>query len=533
MDNHRMQAPMQAPALAQAQTPAQVPFRTVRLAHATDLAGFRTAARALVQAGVAPLAVHWVVASTAAVGASPTAGAMADRFDTPAEGALEEGRPGGLDGLVARRGAPAVPRSFVDECERLVLHADPARFALMYRLLWRHAHEPGLRHDALDPDRQRARRMVHAVARDLHKMRAFVRFRQVQDEAGTLHVAWFEPDHHIVQTNAGFFARRFAGMRWAILTPQLSLRWDGSVLDIGPGAQRSDAPPPDAGEALWLTYYRHIFNPARLKLSMMRKEMPRRYWPNLPEAQLIGELAQSALQRSAAMVAAEPSTPRRRIVPLVLAQDPARAGDLDPDAVRSAPDLAHLYAQTRSCRACPIGAHATQAVPGEGALNPQRMLVGEQPGDHEDLQGRAFVGPAGQLLDQALQQLGWPRGALYLTNAVKHFKYVPRGRWRIHQRPAVGEVQACSLFLEREIALVAPQTLLALGATAARALLGHAVVMEDVRGQWHTGVQGLPVLVAWHPSALLRAPDGQRAGLFQRWLRDLAAPLPQGFAAGH
>ena len=528
MDDHRMQAPMQAPALAQAQTPAPVPFRTVRLAHATDLAGFRTAARALVQAGVAPLAVHWVVASTAAVGASPTAGAMADLFDTPAEGALEEGRPGGLDGLVALRAAPAVPRSFVDECERLVLHADPARFALMYRLLWRHAHEPGLRHDALDPDRQRARQMVHAVARDLHKMRAFVRFRQVQDEAGTLHVAWFEPDHHIVQTNAGFFARRFAGMRWAILTPQLSLRWDGSALDIGPGAQRSDAPPPDAGEALWLTYYRHIFNPARLKLTAMRKEMPRRYWPNLPEAQLIGELAQSALQRSAAMVAAEPSTPRRRIVPLVAAPAHTSAGAFDQDTVRTAPDLQHLYAQARICRACPIGAHATQAVPGEGALNPQRMLVGEQPGDHEDLQGRAFVGPAGQLLDTALQQLGWPRRALYLTNAVKHFKYVPRGRRRIHQRPAVGEVQACSMFLAREIALVAPQSLLALGATAARALLGHAVVMEDVRGQWHAGLHGLPVLVAWHPSALLRAPQEQRAGLFARWLRDLASALPDG-----
>ena len=509
-------------------------LRTVRLAHATDLAGFRSAARTLVQAGVAPQQVHWVVAAQPGVGGTGgtgKGGAMADLFDTQADQPLVDGQPDGLEGLAVLHAAPAVPRSFVADCERLVLHANPARFALMYRLLWRHAHEPGLRHDELDPDRQLARHMVHAVARDMHKMRAFVRFRQVQDEAGTLHVAWFEPDHHIVQVNSGFFARRFAGMRWAILTPQLSLRWDGTALDVGPGAERSDAPPPDAGEALWLTYYRHIFNPARLKLSMMRKEMPRRYWHNLPEAQLIGELAQSALQRSAHMVAAEPSTPRRRTVPLVVEHAHANTDAFDQGAVRTAPDLQHLYAQAQVCRACPIGAHATQAVPGEGPLNPERMLVGEQPGDHEDLQGRAFVGPAGQLLDTALQQLGWPRDALFLTNAVKHFKYVPNGRRRIHQRPAVGEVQACSVFLDREIALVAPHSLLALGATAARALLGHAVKMEEVRGQWHSGVHGLPVLVAWHPSALLRAPQAQQKGLFDSWLRDLAMPLPQGLAA--
>lgn len=500
------------------------PMRTVRLAHPTDLAGFRVAARALAQAGVEPADVHWAVA------ASPAAGGGADLFDTHTDAAPVEGQPDGLAGLTALRPPPAAPRSFVADCERLVLHADPARFALMYRLLWRHAREPGLRHDALDPDQQLARHMVHAVARDMHKMRAFVRFREVHDEAGTLHVAWFEPDHHIVQANAGFFARRFAGMRWAILTPECSLRWDGKALDVGPGAQRSDAPPPDAGEALWLTYYRHIFNPARLKLDMMRKEMPRRYWHNLPEAQLIGEMAQSALQRSTDMVAAQPSTPRRRIVPLVVEHADARGDTFDQHAVRTAPDLAQVYAHSQICRACPIGAHATQAVPGEGVLNPARMLVGEQPGDNEDLQGRLFVGPAGQLLGTALKRLGWQRDALYLTNAVKHFKYVPSGKRRIHQRPSVGEMHACGMFLTREIELVAPQTLLALGATATHALLGHAVKMEDVRGRWHVGVHGLPVLVAWHPSALLRAQPDKRPELFAAWLRDLAIALPDRLA---
>jgi DNA polymerase len=206
-----------------------------------------------------------------------------------------------------------VPPDFVRLCETLVLHRDPARFALMYRLLWRMTEQPDLRHDPLDADRLQAHRMARAVARDMHKMHAFVRFRPVVDGTGqTLHIAWFEPDHFITEATAGFFVRRFTQMHWAILTPEASVRWDGAQLHTGPGAQRSDAPPPDAGEALWLTYYRSIFNPARLKLAMMKKEMPTRYWHNLPEAALISELAHGAHERSARMVEAPATAPRRR-----------------------------------------------------------------------------------------------------------------------------------------------------------------------------------------------------------------------------
>ena len=552
MDYHRAPAPALTPAQAQA------PFRTVRLAHATDLAGFRTAARALVQAGVAPLAVHWVVAAAPEVGASHAAGAMADLFDTPAEGCLEEGRPAGLDGLVALRAAPAVPRSFVDDCERLVLHADPARFALMYRLLWRHAHEPGLRHDALDPDRQRARQMVHAVARDLHKMRAFVRFRQVQDEAGTLHVAWFEPDHHIVQTNAGFFARRFAGMRWAILTPQRSVRWSPRAerLQFGPGAERAQAPAADAGEALWLTYYRHIFNPARLNLALMRQHMPRKYWANLPEAAAIGELAATAARRTTDMLAQPaveaasgsadmllnqellalaPQAPEanlavnqgaRRVcgpLPAVGAIAPASAPASASASAQAATTLAALHGAVQTCAACPLGACATQAVNGSGPVGARLMLVGEQPGDHEDLAGQPFVGPAGQLLDRALARAALDRGQFFLTNAVRHFKHELRGKRRIHKTPGQREAAACLPWLLREIELVQPAALLALGATAARALLGPGITLAEARGRWWPGPGGRPVLVTWHPAALLRLPEPERARVWALWLDDLRA----------
>jgi DNA polymerase len=153
------------------------------------------------------------------------------------------------------------------------------------------------------------------------------------------------------------------------------------------------------------------------------------------------------------------------------------------------------------------------------------MLVGEQPGDQEDLKGRPFVGPAGRLLDRAVQQLGWDRSQLYVTNAVKHFKYEPRGKRRIHKTPAQREADACLHWLESEIAAVQPQALVALGATAARQLLGRPVAVTRERGQWlRERADGLPVLVTLHPSALLRAETfggGNDEEIYTLWLKDL------------
>lgn len=280
---------------------------SVTLAHPTDWAGFRHAARALVQAGVAPEQVDWFTAGDAA----------GDLFAASGPEPATSPHPPGWAALPATHPAPQVPPDFVRLCEQLILHRDPVRFTLMYRLLWRMSLQPALRHDPLDADRLLAHHMARAVARDIHKMHAFVRFRPVtQPDRQTVHMAWFEPDHFITEANAGFFIRRFTQMHWAILTPDACVHWDGKALHTSPGAQRSDAPPPDAGEALWLTYYRHIFNPARLKLNMMKKEMPARYWHNLPEAALISELARTAHERSARMVEAEATVPLRRISPV-------------------------------------------------------------------------------------------------------------------------------------------------------------------------------------------------------------------------
>jgi uracil-DNA glycosylase family protein len=195
-------------------------------------------------------------------------------------------------------------------------------------------------------------------------------------------------------------------------------------------------------------------------------------------------------------------------------------------AARPAPasSLAALREAARDCRECPIGYNGTRMVWGEGASHARLMLVGEQPGDQEEQQGRPFVGPAGRLLGEALAQLGWPRETLYVTNAVKHFKFELRGKRRMHKTPGQREALACAgHWLESEIAAVRPEAAVALGGTAARALLRRPVAVLRERGQWQTReTDGLPVLVTLHPSALLRLRGGERDAAFDAWLHDLS-----------
>lgn len=473
-----------------------------RLSSEIDFAGFREEARDLLAHQVPPEQVLW----------ETTHHTGEDLFSQPAQGGDRSMR------SIPRAATAIVPASFLRLCEVVVLHHDPQRFALLYRLLWRLVHEPTLRHDPIDADMQHAQQMAQAVRRDMHKMKAFVRFRQVPDEerpGEVLHVAWFEPSHHIVEAVSPWFAKRFASMRWAIFTPERSVRWDGDQLLFGPGGRREDAPHPDDGEALWLTYYRSIFNPARLKLDHMRKEMPRKYWHNLPEAQLIGELSAQAVERSGSMIEQPAQAPRRRL-PRPVAVEPEVT--LERDGITSLEQLKHA---TMKCRECPIGEFATQSVNGEGRVHAPLMFVGEQPGDQEDLKGHPFVGPAGQLLDLALERLHIPRDIVFVSNAVKHFKFELRGKRRIHKSPTQREAAACLHWLEDEIALVQPKALVALGATAARSLLGRTVGVTAERGHWLERADGRKVLVTLHPSALLRMPDEEREAAFEAFVADL------------
>ena len=208
-------------------------------------------------------------------------------------------------------GAPAfsVPKAFFELANSVICHRDPQRFALLYALLLKLRETPQGLEDKGDPLVHRLEGLAQAVRRDIHKMRAFVRFRQVSDGEGAdaedRYVAWFEPEHHIVQANAAFFVGRFANMNWSILTPEMSIHWDGAMLREGPGATARDAPQGDPIETHWHAYYASIFNPARLKVGAMLKEMPRKYWKNMPETALVPGLIAGAQAREARMIANE------------------------------------------------------------------------------------------------------------------------------------------------------------------------------------------------------------------------------------
>ena len=360
---------------------------------------------------------------------------------------------------------------------------------------------------AADPLVHRLERLAKEVRRDIHKMHAFVRFREVAEPGDIRFVAFFEPEHHIVRRAASFFVGRFANMRWSILTPELSIHWDGETLTEGPGANKAEAPSGDALEEAWKTYYASVFNPARLKVGAMLKEMPKRYWRNMPETSLVRPLIAGARAREIEMIARSRGDAAIAEKGLKEALEAERR--VEPGSnIRAAWEA--LMREARGCTRCDLYKCGTQTVFGEGPLDARILFVGEQPGDQEDLAGRPFVGPAGQLFDQALEQAGIDRSQTYVTNAVKHFKFVQRGKRRIHNKPDAGEITACKWWLEQERELIRPPLTVALGATAARSLVGKVVTIGKVRGAPLTLADGSECWVTVHPSFLLRMPDRER-----------------------
>jgi len=195
--------------------------------------------------------------------------------------------------------------------------------------------------------------------------------------------------------------------------------------------------------------------------------------------------------------------------------------------------LPSLREAVQGCRGCALHLRATQAVFGEGRAQARVMMVGEQPGDEEDVAGRPFVGPAGRLLDALMEAAGLPRDQVYVTNAVKHFKWTPRGKKRLHQKPSVSEVTACRPWLEAELAAVKPAVLVVLGATAAQSLLGRAFRVTRARGALFASPWAPQTLATVHPSSLLRIPDAdERRAARDDFVRDLAVVAGALSAAG-
>lgn len=458
-------------------------------ARATDFESFRAEGRRLLDAGVRPEDVVWD-----------------DPLQPSLFGAVELPRKDEGGGTATTR----VPAAFVEKAKLACDHADPRRFAVLYGLLWKLAHGArGVLEDPLDPDSARLTAMLRELREEEHHMHAFVRFRKTHDADGAEHwVAWYRPAHDVLRRVAPFFARRYPDMRWSIVTPTASAHWNGTELRFAEGAPEGREPAGDELDALFLTYYSSVFNPARTNVPLLHKHIPARIRTQLPEASVMTDLARGSSTRVATLTA-----PRASITTALLPEK------------RDLPSLAHAVCE---CRACPIGASATQAVFGEGPRDARLVIVGEQPGDEEDLRGRPFVGPAGRLLDEMMDRAALDRAQVYMTNAVKHFKWEPRGKRRIHSRPTVHEVDACRGWLLAEIEAVKPSMILCLGATAAQSFCGPKFRVQRDRGKPMATPWAPWFMATFHPSALLRAPDeAARREMERLLLEDLAAARDQ------
>lgn len=393
-----------------------------------------------------------------------------------------------------------VPKAFMTLAQTVSFHRAEGRWNLLYRTLWRLTHDqPHLLEITTDDDVHLLTKMEKQVRRDAHKMKAFVRFRRIIKDDTEHYVAWHRPDHRIVRKVAPFFSRRFNGMNWTILTPLESVAWDQKKLTYGPGVPRSEAPQADQLEDLWKTYYRSIFNPARVKVKMMKSEMPVRYWDTMPEAEIIADLLHEAPRRVEKMIAEHEGFDKT-------------AADFFTIADAEHITLNSLNQKAATCQACDLHKDATQTVFGVGPVDAKIVVLGEQPGDQEDRQGQPFVGPAGQVLDDALAAANIDRDSVYLTNIVKHFKHTTTatssGKHRLHKKPNAREVRCCRPWFDAEWSLLTnAEVLVCLGSTAATSVIGPGFKVSQERGKMVPTDYCQQSIATWHPSAVLRTPD--------------------------
>jgi probable DNA metabolism protein len=373
-----------------------------------------------------------------------------------------------------------VPRQLVSLASLAIQARDPKRFGLLYSVVWRIHGGEKLLEDDTDADLALVRRMALAVRADAHRMRTNMRFLPVPEQDETRFLGWFDPAHFVLPANAQLLARRYPNLLLSIVTPDGAAHWDGSSLLFGSGLRRVAD---DEGLLAWWDNHRG---------ALLEQATPE---VSVPEAETVDE--------------APRSPDRPPLGPVVL-------------PIKADPGLLVTAKEASACHRCPLYEPATQTIFGEGPADAAAMFVGEQPGDQEDTIGRPFVGPAGQMMDRAMEEAGIDRRGAYVTNAVKHFKFTQRGKRRIHQTPEVPEIQACNFWLDQERAHVRPRLLVLMGGSAARAVLGRAVTISRERGRPIRMADGQAVFVTVHPSYLLRIPDAAaKAREYEAFVRDL------------
>jgi probable DNA metabolism protein len=374
----------------------------------------------------------------------------------------EEGDP-----LQEATGSFGVSRALVTLASLAVQAREPERFNLLYRLVWRANAGERVLEKAEDADVRRVRGLALAVRAEAHRMRTNLRFLTVREESVPRYLGWYEPAHFVLEANTQLIARRFPEVHFSIVTPEGAAHWDTAELRFSPGVSHKTIGDDDGLRSWWLSHGRRLLRDARIGTA-------------IPEAEALDE------------------APR-----------PPDRPPLGPVVLRLHPDepLEEAVREASGCRRCHLYANATQTVFGEGPAHAKVIFVGEQPGDQEDVIGRPFVGPAGQIMDRAMEEAGIDRRITYITNAVKHFKFEPRGKRRIHKTPEAPEIHACRFWLDVELVRLHPKLVVAMGGTAARALLGRAVTITRERGRPIEMPNGQTTFVTVHPSFLLRVPD--------------------------
>jgi uracil-DNA glycosylase len=372
-----------------------------------------------------------------------------------------------------------VPRALLGIAALAFQARDPERFSLLYRLVWRANTGEKLLEYKDDPELRLAQGLAYAVRAEAHRMRTHLRFMPVEDGR---FLGWYAPAHYVLEANALLMARRFPSLACSIVTPDGSAHWHEGPPRFGAGLGHVAD---DAALAKWWhTHGGKLLRDAQRETSV-------------PEAEALDEA---------------PRPPDRPpLGPVVL-------------AVHADRQLLEATREAADCRRCHLYEPATQTVFGEGPADAPVLFVGEQPGDQEDTIGRPFVGPAGQIMDRAMEEAGIDRRSIYITNAVKHFKFTPRGKRRIHQTPETPEIQACRFWLDVERVQLRPKLLVLMGGTAARAVMGRQVTITRERGRPIKLEDGQMAFVTVHPSFLLRVPDEDaKAREYRAFVKDLEA----------
>ncbi|WP_206997000.1 TIGR03915 family putative DNA repair protein [Trinickia mobilis] len=513
-----------------------------------SFAAWRHIARALLQEAVAPHEVEWIEAGeSAALLTADGAPAFAEiEAEAGASAAANAGLGANANVEIEAEAstnaepasapvapsAPTISRTLLAKLETAACFRAPDRWAFLYRVLWRWTQGQRSVVSAHDTDGARLAKRIEEVDKELKQMQALLRFRRRDPSLGPPEfVGWFDPRHDVLERAAAHFAKRMGRSSWVIATPYGAAFWDGALLRVDRTTEpeealtslssTGEAATGDAAEALWLAYYESTFNPSYPYEAALPSDLPVRYWKPPADGKPAPPFAVKPL-------AGAPQTAQAESAVSVPPPAPKSAGD----APASRPPPVSLAA----CKLCGLWRSKAKPIAGTGPVPAAIMLVGEQPGEQDALSGEPFRGAAGELLDDVLRRAGLERASLYVTNAVKHSKWetleTPRqtaqgqSTLHVHKTPAPNEVEACGYWLDEELKRVQPRAVVALGATALRALTRQPLSLSEYLGQT-IAHDGWLIVPTYHPAYALRTRD---AKLREEIVATLVAALTR---AGH